>query len=112
MLTLALIILALAAAGGAFLGLRSATGHSVPAPMRHGHGLFAAVGVLIFLIGAWGAGSGLVWLAFALNAAGLAGGALLFGVIYTDRKPPGTYILGHGGLNIAGVLVLAYALLG
>lgn len=106
-LQLALIVLAAVAVGGAGLALI----RGLPGWMRLGHGAAAGGGLLLLLIGALGAGSQTVWLAFGLIAAGFAGGAVLFGVIYKDRRPPGLFIAGHGALNAVGVAVLAWAVL-
>ncbi|MDT0618921.1 hypothetical protein RM531_10585 [Salinisphaera sp. P385] len=107
MLTISLIVLAGAAAGGLFLGLSK----QVPGFMRLGHGAFAGIGLALLLIAALGDGRSLVWTAFGLIAAGFAGGAVLFGAVFRDRKPPGFMIAGHGALNGLGVLVLAWAVL-
>ena len=107
-LQLALIVLAAVAVGGAGLALI----RGLPGWMRLGHGAAAGAGLLLLLIGALGSGgSQTIWLAFGLIAAGFAGGAVLFGVIYKDRKPPGLFIAGHGALNAVGVAVLAWAVL-
>lgn len=108
MLELALIILAAAAVGGVTLALA----RSVPKWMRIGHGAVAGLGLLTLLIGALGtAGNSLVWAAFGVVLAGFAGGAVLFGVIFTQRKPPNLLIAGHGLINGLGVVLLAWAVL-
>lgn len=107
MLVISLIILAAAAIGGVTLALSG----SVPKAMRIGHGTVAGIGLLVLLIAALGAGSSLIWIAFGLLLAGFAGGAVLFGVVFTERKPPGFAIAGHGLLNVLGVVLLAWATL-
>jgi hypothetical protein len=51
------------------------------------------------------------WLALVILAAGMAGGFLLFGVIYKGKRTPGMMIAAHASLGITGLLVLAYAAL-
>lgn len=107
MLNLALVILAAAAVGGAGLAMLK----GLPAWTRLGHGAVAGIGLLLLLLGALADGRELVWLAFGLVAAGFAGGAVLFGVLYRDRRPPCLFIAGHGTLNAVGVAILAWAVL-
>lgn len=103
----ALIVLAIAAVGGVALALAG----SVPKAMRIGHGAIAGVGLLLLLIAALAANESLVWTAFGLICVGFAAGAVLFGVVFSQRKPPGFVIAGHGLLNAIGVLLLAWATL-
>lgn len=100
----ALIVLAAAAIGGVALALAG----SVPRMLRIGHGAVAGIGLLLLLIAAVVATEYLLWIAFGLVLAGFAGGALLFGVVFTRRRPPRLLIAGHGLLNAAGVLLLAW----
>lgn len=107
MLNMALIILAAVGVGG----LSLATIKGLPDWMRLGHGAAGGVGLLLLLIGALTASNLLIWLAFGLIAAGFAGGALLFGMIYRERQPPGFVIACHGLLNVLGIAALAWAIL-
>lgn len=107
MLLAALIILAAAGVGGAGLALAQ----SVPTILRMVHGTMASIGLIILLIAAIGANEHLVWTALGLMLVGFVAGAVLFGVVFTQRKPPGLVIAGHGLLNTIGVLLLAWAAL-
>jgi len=104
MLSLSFVLLALVAVGGVTLALWQ----TAPGFLRLGHGLGAALGLMALLVAALQDGRYIVWIAFGLVAAGFAGGALLFGVIYKSR-PPMPMIAGHGALNLVGVCLLGYA---
>lgn len=108
MLTLAFWILLVAAVGGAIMAaLDGAT-----KLMRAGHGLIAALGLVVLLIGALGHSGALVWTAFGLLALGFTGGAVLFGVVWRDRAPPRLMIYGHGLINTLGVITLGIVVFG
>lgn len=107
MQVLALVVLTAAAIGGAALALVGA----VPRSMRIGHGAVAGIGLVLLLIAAVAAGEKSVWVAFGLILTGFAAGGVLFSVVFTRRKPPGLVIAGHGLLNTAGVLLLAWVTL-
>lgn len=107
MLNLALVILAAAALGGVTL----ASIKGLPRWIRLVHGTIGGIGLLLLLLGALADGRETIWLAFGLIAAGFAGGVVLFGAIYKDRRPPGLFIAGHGGINAVGVAILAWAVL-
>lgn len=103
----ALLLLTIAAVGGVALSLADA----VPKPMRIGHGVVAGIGLVLLLIAALIANESLMWTAFGLIAIGFAVGAVLFGVVFSHRKPPRLLVAGHGLLNAIGVLLLAWATL-
>lgn len=105
MLILAFWILLAAALGGVAI----ATLDMGTAPVRAGHGLIAAIGLIVLLIGALGAASALAWTAFVLIALGFSAGAIFFGLIWRDSAPPRLLIAGHGLLNGIGVLLLGIA---
>lgn len=81
----------------------------IPAFIRSGHALTAVVALGLLLYTALNGAGQAAWLALLLLASGLAGGFLLFGVIYKGKRTPGFMIAAHGGLGIAGLLVLGYA---
>ncbi len=107
MLVIAFWVLVVAALGGAGM----ATLNINKPALRLAHGALGAVGLLIFLVGALMSGTGLIWTAFALVAIGFSAGALLFGVVYRQQRPPRAIIVGHALLNTAGTLLLGLALL-
>lgn len=101
------ILLAAALGGVAIAALDMGT-----APVRAGHGGLAAIGLIVLLIGALGAGSALTWTAFVLIGLGFAAGAVFFGLVWRDSAPPRPLIIGHGLLNGTGVVLLGIAAFG
>ena len=108
MLTLAFWILVAAALGGVTMAVLD----GATKIMRIGHGLIAALGLLILLIGALGDGGTLTWTAFGILAVGFSAGAILFGVVWRDRAPPRLLIVGHGLINTLGIVALGIVVFG
>jgi len=113
MLVAAIVLFGLAALGGSTLAFMRARDKSMPAPLSVGHGLLAATGLVLLIVGVIEAGTasllgGVAVGGFALAA--LGGFGLL--VLRLLGKPPSLAIIAGHALVATGslaVLIAAYA---
>lgn len=105
--------MAVVASGGLLLALLSITNMRYPSWFGLGHGGLALVGLVALGYALYNAGpdasipQAAFW-ALGLLAAAFLGGALFFGVLFRHAKPRWA-IMAHGGLALAGVVVLFFA---
>lgn len=113
MLTLAVVLFALAALGGLTLALMHRQGRDVPVPLALVHGVLAAAG-LVVLAWAWlsqGLG-GLATLALVLFVVAALGGFYLFAQHLQGRTLRLPIILIHGAVAVVAFVLLFVPLLG
>ena len=106
-------VLAAAAAGGLFLGLLSKRKVRYPSWFGLGHGGLGLAGLMtlvyaLYIAGPEAAFPQAAFWALGLLGAAFLGGALFFGILFRQAKPWWA-IVGHGGLALAGVVVLFFA---
>ncbi|MDA8109349.1 MAG: hypothetical protein M0015_12050 [Betaproteobacteria bacterium] len=113
------ILFALAALGGlalAALHFRAGARERPPTALAVVHGLAAAAALVLLIIGVLGpaaGGSGLPVIALVLFVVAALGGAYMFLGKHLRGQPlPGTVVVLHGLLAVAGFLVLLAFLLG
>lgn len=110
--TIALIIFAVAALGGAFLALRHFTGKTQPMPVVLLHGLLAATGLACLLYayftnGLHGAGT----TALVIFFVAALGGFFLFFTNLRGKSLPTPIVLLHAVLALTAFVVLATTLI-
>ncbi|MFT6056787.1 hypothetical protein [Zhongshania sp. BJYM1] len=106
-------VLAAAASGGLLFALLSAMKVRYPSWFGVGHGVLGFVGLIMLGYALYTAGPDATipqtaYWALGLLGAAFLGGALFFGVVFRQAKPWWA-ILSHGGLALAGVVVLFFA---
>lgn len=102
-----------AASGGLLLALLTAIKVRYPSWLRLAHGglAFAGLVTLVYALFSGGPDASIPQAAFwalGLLVAAFLGGVLFFGVLFRNAKPWWA-IIGHGGLALAGVVVLFMA---
>lgn len=110
MLIICLLLFAGVAAGGIAMVYKRSHG-GISTFIRRGHALTAVVGLVLLLYAALNGAGQAAWVALIILASGLAGGLLLFGVIFKGKRTPSVMIAAHASLGVTGLLVLAYAAL-
>lgn len=112
------ILFALAALGGLTLAVLHFRGHGrerPPTPLAIGHGLIAAVALVLLILGVIGAPAGtssLPVVALAIFVLAALGGAYLFLGRHLRGQPlPSAVVVVHGLAAVAGFLVLLAFLL-
>lgn len=107
------VVLLLGVAGfGSLMGSRISAGTPYPASWGPMHGAGAALALIMLLIALLQAGTTLGWIAFIVLAAGFAGGALLFGVLYRNKARPKAMVMMHGGIATLGLILLLIDVIG
>ena len=109
MIQVAFVLLAAGACGGVFFTALSALRVRYPAWFGLGHGLLGLVAVVLLAVALVLAPPGVAppraWWALAVLAGALAGGALLFRVIFPGRHPLWPAFV-HGGAALLGLGLL------
>lgn len=106
--TIAFILFAAAALGGAYMTFRIATHAPVPASLGKGHGLAALAALaILFLANLLGreATPAAAWWAFIVLLSGFLGGLLVIAQVYQHR-PPLWFVGLHGALAVLGLVLL------
>ena len=112
MLTYALLIFAIAAAGGVVLASSVLRGKLAPWVISIGHGLLGAAGlVVLIMVVLQGAPPARVTAALGLLVAAALGGFYLASIHLRGQVAPRTVVYAHAALAIIGVLVLVSAVL-
>jgi hypothetical protein len=107
-MTLALVLFALAAAGGSFLAYLRFSDKPLPMGLALGHGAGAVAGlVALLLVVLRAGGGGHASLALGLFAAAALGGLTLFSFHMRSKALPIGLVVGHGLLALAALIVLA-----
>lgn len=107
LLNIAFIWFALIAAGGLLIATLITAAKHFPKllPIGHGVGGFAALIFLLVVLMRMSHAPERAWWAFALFSASLAGGVVLFRLMFPGRAPL-VLIMGHGIFGVAGLYLL------
>lgn len=113
MLTYAILIFAIGAAGGLFLASKVLTGKLAPWPLSILHALLGATGIIL-LIAIWLGGQGTDRLAAALALFIIAalGGFFLASFHMRGKIAPKAFVIVHGSVAVLGFLALLSIALG
>jgi hypothetical protein len=112
MLNAAIILFALAAAGGATLAYMRIVKKDVNLPLAIGHGILAATGlVLLIMTVVRTGGTGLTAALIAFLAAAI-GGFVLLSFHLRMRPMPVPLVLVHGGVAVTAFVILLITLFG
>lgn len=114
MLTIALILFAVAALAGATMAIMHFRGHTPPKPVLAAlHGVFAASGLVVLLIAVLQLGvETAAGLAFGVLLVAALGGFFLLSFHLRGRALPSALIIGHALVAVIGFLALAAVVLG
>jgi len=111
MFVVAAVLFALAAIGGIILAALHLTTKSAPIPLALLHGLLAATGLVLLIIGVTQmASAGLPGIALVIFIIAALGGFVLFAMHLKRRPLPGGLIVVHGLLAVAAFTILLIAL--
>ncbi|MEJ2252960.1 MAG: hypothetical protein P8Y75_01075 [Nitrospirota bacterium] len=111
MLTLAAFLFALAALGGATLAYLHMSGKHVPVVLALGHGVVAASGLVLFIVGlAQVQAGGLAIFSLILFVLAAFGGLTLFSAHLKKRKLPVGLIFLHAGAALTAFVLLLISL--
>ena len=106
MLTTALVAFAVAAAGGATLAYMRIVKKDVSMPLAVVHGLAAAIGLVLLIIGVMQMGSMGSKVALGIFLAAAIGGFTLFSFHLRSRPLPIPLVLIHGGAAVLAFVIL------
>lgn len=110
MLNIAVLLFALAAAGGLLLATLHFRGKDRPWPLAILHGLLAATGLVILLVAvAGGRSPEHAKLALILFLVAAVGGFLLFAFHLQKKTLPSLVVVIHAGVAVAAFLILGAA---
>jgi len=109
-MTIALVLFAIAAAGGLVLASLRLTNKPLPMPLALLHGALAAAGLLVLAVAAFGAnGTGQTRLALGLFVLAALGGFALFSFHLRGKQLPVPIVIVHGLVAVAAFLILLVA---
>lgn len=108
MLTIALLLFAVAALAGAAMAVMHFRGRTPPRPALAAlHGVFAAAGLVLLLLAVWSLGIGsMAGVALGLLLLAALGGFVLLASHLRSRALPSVLVVGHALVAVAGFLVL------
>jgi hypothetical protein len=111
-MTLALVLFAIAAAGGAFLAFLRLSNRPLPIALALGHGALAATGLAALAVHALGpAGTERARLALGIFVAAALGGFTLFSFHLRRKQLPVPLVVVHGAVAVVAFLVLLSSVL-
>jgi hypothetical protein len=111
MFVVAAVLFALAALGGIILAALHLTTKSAPVPLALLHGLLAAAGLVLLIIGVTQmASAGLPVVALVIFIIAALGGFVLFAMHLKHKPLPGGLIVVHGLLAVAAFIILLVSL--
>lgn len=113
MLTYAVVVFALAAAGGIFLAALHFQGKPLPMPVAIIHGVAAATGLVLLILYVLGSDAfGLAGTALVILVVAALGGFYLFSFSLKDRPLPSPVVIVHAVAAVAGFAILLTVLFG
>jgi len=112
MIKTALVFFALAALGGLALGTMHIKKRDVPIGLALVHGLLAATGLVLLILGIGQAAAGGSVAALVIFVLAAMGGLFMFTNHLRRRRPPTAIILVHGAAAVTAFLVLLIKFLG
>lgn len=111
-MTLALVLFAIAAAGGAFLAFLRLSNRPLPTALALGHGVLAATGLAALAVHALGpAGTERARLALGIFVVAALGGFTLFSFHLRRKQLPVPLVVVHGAVAVVAFLVLLSSVL-
>jgi hypothetical protein len=111
MLTIALVVFAVAAAGGATLAYMRIVKKDVSMPLAIVHGIAAATGLVLLILGVMQMGSTGSKASLVIFILAALGGFTLFSFHLRSRPMPVPLVLIHGGAAVVAFLVLLLTVL-
>jgi hypothetical protein len=112
MLKVAAVLFALAALGGIILATLHRKRKDAPIPLALLHGLLAAAGLVLLIIGVTQmASAGLAGVALAIFVIAALGGFVLFAMHLMSKPLPAGFIAVHGLVAVVAFVVLLVSLL-
>jgi hypothetical protein len=111
MLTIALIVFAVAAAGGATLAYMRIVKKDVSMPLAIAHGTAAATGLVLLILGVMRAGSTGSWTSLVIFVIAALGGFTLFSFHLRSRPLPVPLVYIHGAIAVTAFVILLLTLL-
>ena len=109
----ALVLFAVAAAGGALLAFLRLSNKPLPTPLALLHGALAACGLAALAFHALGpAGASQARLALAIFVVAALGGFVLFSLHLRKKPLPVPLVLVHGAVAVVAFLILLVAVIG
>lgn len=112
MLITAIVLFAIAAVGGVTMAAMHFKGKTPPpVPLAVLHGLFAAAGLVVLIVGLLNAAGNLALTALVIFLIAAIGGFTLLTFHIRGRALPGGLVIGHGLLAVAAFVVLLAAVL-
>jgi len=106
MFTVALVVFAVAALGGATLAYMRIVKKDVSMPLAIVHGIFAATGLVLLILGLMGGGGMGIKLALGVFLTAAVGGFTLISYHLRSRPLPVPLVLVHGGVAVAAFVIL------
>lgn len=106
MLTIALVVFGLAAAGGAMLAYMRIVKQDVSMPLAIAHGIAAAAGLVLLILGVMEMGTAGSKTALAIFLIAAVGGFTLFSFHLRSRPMPVPLVYIHGGAAVVAFLIL------
>lgn len=106
MLKIAVVLLAIGAAGGLFMAARIFSGKKAPWPLSILHALLGATALVLILLNVINGSGGILLASLVLLAIAAVGGFFLASFHVRDQLPPKGVIVIHALVAVAGFLLL------
>lgn len=111
MLTLAIVLFAVAAAGGAAMAVIHFRGNNPPMPLAALHGALAATALVILLLAVLQGVPGASTPSLILFVIAAVGGFFLLSLHLRKQRLPSPVVLIHGGVAVLAFLTLLFSVL-
>jgi hypothetical protein len=111
MLTLAIVLFAVAAVGGATMAIIHFRGNNPPLPLAALHGVLAATALVILLLAVLQGVPGASMPSLILFVIAALGGFFLLSVHLRKQRLPSPVVLIHGGVAVLAFLILLFSVL-
>ncbi len=111
MFTAALIVFAVAALGGATIAYLRVSNKNIPLLLALVHGILAATGLVLLIIGLTGGGGSGIKAALVVFLIAALGGFTLFSYQLRSRPLPVPLVFIHGGVAVVAFVILLLSVL-
>jgi hypothetical protein len=111
MFTAALVVFAVAALGGATIAYLRVSNKNIPLPLALVHGILAATGLVLLIIGLTEGGSSGIKTALVVFLIAALGGFTLFSYQLRSRPLPVPLVFIHGGVAVVAFVILLLSVL-
>lgn len=112
-MTVALVLFAIAAAGGALMAFLRFSNKPIPMPLALLHGTLAAVGLVVLAIHAFdAAGTSQARVALGIFVVAALGGFTLFSFHLRKKQLPIPLVVIHGAVAVVAFLILLLGVIG